>query len=125
MSRVVLSLGSNHGERSDQLVKAIKWLGEILNNINVSNIYETPCAMHQGRPYLNCVISGESTLPIQRLDLLLKEYEIKNGRTKECREAGEVPIDIDIVLADNKILKDWDFRQNFFKIGYNEIYSNI
>ena len=125
MMRVILSLGSNHGERSEQLEKAIDWLGGILYNINVSKIYETPCALKQGLPYLNCVVGCEADIPIENLDHLLKEYENQNGRTKECRESGKVPIDIDIVMADNKVLKEWDFRQNFFKIGYLDITSNI
>jgi 2-amino-4-hydroxy-6-hydroxymethyldihydropteridine diphosphokinase len=34
---------------------------------------------------------------------------------------GNVPIDIDIVLWNGDIIKENDFKQSYFQIGWNEI----
>ena len=70
---------------------------------------------------MNAVVSGKFEGTPDELDLILKNYEKEEGRDKQCRERGEVPIDIDIVIAEEAIIKEWDFRQKFFQIGFSEI----
>lgn len=125
MTRVVLSLGSNCGDRKKQLDDSINWLKAYLKDIEVSDIYETPCALHSGSSYFNCVLRGDLDLNLKKFDENIKEFERVSGRDNDCRNRGDVPIDIDIVIANDEILKEWDFRQNFFKIGFNMINSNI
>lgn len=121
MPTVVISIGSNYGDKESQVKKAIEWLKGFLQEFKVSDIYTTPCAMHQGQDYLNAVVTGKSGLDIELLNTELKDYERAAGRDDECRRKGRVPIDIDIVMSDGKILKEWDFRQQFFKKGYQQL----
>lgn len=102
-------------------MEAIYWIKTILNQTKCSEIYETPCALQQGKPYLNAVVKGFYQGTGQELEEILKDKEREMGRTSKCREKGEVPIDIDIVILDGDIAKAWDYRQKFFQIGYSQI----
>lgn len=86
-----------------------------------SSIYETPCALESGKQYMNAVISGFYQGDGIELGDILKEKEHEMGRTSECRGKGLVPIDLDIVVMNGDIVKPWDYRQKFFRIGYDEI----
>ena len=121
MISVVLGIGSNCGDRRESVEKAVKWLETVLMQTKVSEIYETPCANQGKRPYMNAVMSGYFSGDAFRLDDLLKEHERAMGRNAECREKGDVPVDIDIVICDGTIFKEWDYRQKFFRIGYDQI----
>ena len=121
MVSVVLSLGSNCGNRQSQIEGALDWLKETLMQTEASSIYETPCAMKAGRPYLNAVVKGFFSGTGEELEDLLKEKEKEMGRTSKCRERGDVPIDIDIVVMNGGIVREWDFRQKFFQQGYSEL----
>lgn len=123
MAEVVLSLGSNCGNRRDSVEKALKWLESVLEVKKASSVYETPCARREGPNYMNGVVKGFFSGSSEELDSLLKNYERIRGRNEECRKRGDVPLDIDIVIADGTILKEWDFSQKFFQIGFREINS--
>lgn len=119
--KVVLSLGSNHGDRYANIEEAITWCAGKLNGIKVSSIYETPEIHGIGDPYLNAVVIGESCLSFEELTAATKEFERTHGRDAEARHRGEVPIDIDIVIWDEAIIRPLDFSRQFFQIGYLEI----
>lgn len=121
MISVTISIGSNCGDRKGSVVKAIQWLETILMQIRCSEVYETPCALHEGKPYINAVMEGFFSGDAFQLNDLLKEKEREMGRSEKCREKGDVPIDIDIVICDNVVYKPWDYRQKFFNIGYSQI----
>ena len=121
MIEVVLSLGSNCGDKLTNIYTALNWLSGLLENIVSSTIYETPCARMSDCTYMNAVVRGLYRHDTRQLDILLKQYEIEAGRTAERREKGEVPVDLDIVIADGEIIKEWDFRQKFFKTGYDQL----
>ena len=121
MISVVLSVGSNCGDRVSLVTEALAWLKNILIQPESSDIYETPCAKIKGRPYINAVIKGFYQGDGFQLQEMLKEKEHEMGRNAQCKEKGEVPIDIDIVVMDGEIIKEWDYRQKFFSIGYSQL----
>ena len=121
MVSVVISIGANCGDRSALVSHAISWLESILTQTKCSDIYETPCALQQGSPYLNAVIEGFYQGTGIQLEEMLKDKEFEMGRSQHCREKGEVPIDLDIVILNGDIAKTWDYRQKFFQIGYSQI----
>lgn len=125
MVKVVISIGSNCGDREALVEEAISWLKKLLVQSKCSSIYETPCAKNTDKPYMNAVVSGfyqgEGIDIKDTLESLMKEKEHQMGRTAECREKGQVPIDMDLVLLNGDVIKDWDYRQKFFQIGYQEI----
>ena len=121
MTNVVISIGANCGNRHSSVSWAVEWLGRLLGDFRQSEIYETPCALKEGRPYMNAVVKGIFQGIGYDLEEKLKEKEKEMGRNSECRQRGEVPIDIDIVVCDGAIWKPWDFRQRFFTIGYSQL----
>ena len=121
MISVVIGIGSNCGDRNQSVSRSIAWLETLLMQTKCSRIYETPCALKIGKPYMNAVVKGYFNGDAFQLNDLLKEKEHERGRNAECREKGDVPVDMDIVICDNQIYKPWDFRQKFFRIGYEEI----
>lgn len=122
MVSVVISIGSNYGDRIANVSEAMKWLSkEILVESRSSDIYETPCALDEGHDYMNGVVAGFYQGTGFSLEETLKEKEHLMGRTSELRKQKLVPIDLDIVICDGEILKEWDYRQKFFKIGYEQI----
>ena len=125
----ILGIGSNCGQRSDAVRKAIAFLTQLLDSSQASHIYDSE-AINKGNcesikettsPYANAVASGWSELTTAQLDAILKEYETANGRDSEARALRRVPIDIDIVVCDETILRPWDYAQSFFKTGLRAI----
>lgn len=123
MVSVVISLGSNCGDRMSLVSESIVWLKGVLMQVRCSDIYETPCAKESGKPYMNAVLSGFYQGDGLQLEDILKTKEHEMGRTSECRGRGDVPIDMDVVILNDEIIKEWDYRQRFFRIGYSQIIS--
>ncbi len=103
---VILGLGSNLGNRAVHLKRAVSRLsrgsGAVLNGARLSRIYESPAVTPPGAPaawdlpYLNCALSGETTLDPDALLSHVKEIERSLGRQDRERWAPRV-IDIDIL----------------------------
>ncbi len=119
---VYLGLGSNLGQREENLVEAIRLLGanlahtalpsanpevasaanfdEILT-LRVSSIYETAPWGYDDQPdFLNCVLQARSSLSPVRLLERVKAVEEEMGRQPSTRY-GPRPIDMDILLYDD------------------------
>ncbi len=119
---VVMGLGSNHGDRATALSHASHLLSTVLSEYRCSAFYETPAiGTHAYGTYLNAVAIGQTTMAAADLDAKLKSLELAAGRDAAARERGEVPLDIDIVIYDSRILRPRDFSQSFFRIGYNQL----
>lgn len=116
-----MSVGSNCGDRRKNVERALSWLRSILMQTEVSGIYETPCALKRGKPYLNAVVKGFYEGSGIQLDDILKEKEREIGRHRDCELKGDVLIDMDIVVCNREVYKEWDFAQKFFQIGYSQL----
>lgn len=116
-NKVVICIGGNLEPRISNVAAARDWLLTVLKDPHVSDIYETPEIHGIGRPYMNMVISGTTDLDIDSLNMMCKDFEIKSGRDAEARSRGDVPVDIDIVRCNDRILRPEDYRQQFFRIG--------
>ena len=102
-----LSLGSNMGDRKENIQKAIEALcssGKV-KLTNFSSIYETdPVGYTDQDPFLNMVIEVATTLsPWDLLNLCL-EVERELGRKRIIRW-GPRTIDLDILLYNNENIK--------------------
>ena len=110
MSLVFLSLGSNLGDRKENLMTAISKIEESIGNvISISRIYETePWGYQSLNPFLNMAISLEAIL--QPFDLLayVKKIEIEMGRDSTSNGYSDRPIDIDIIFYDDLVLESKD-----------------
>tara|TARA_A100001388_G_scaffold164116_1_gene122540 strand:- start:1237 stop:1611 length:375 start_codon:yes stop_codon:yes gene_type:complete len=92
-----LSIGSNI-EATKNIDSAIKELGLILSNINKSSTYQTKAVGFEGDDFLNLVVSGDSSLNFDELNLKLKRIEDLSGRNRNAPKFSARTLDIDIVL---------------------------
>lgn len=111
---VILGLGSNLGDRLENLRKALNAIKKISGFTlqQVSPVYLSDALMPDNAPadwdipYLNLSLHGETTL--QPLELLkeLKNIEWSIGRKPEARHWGPRIIDIDILAWDDLIIQN-------------------
>jgi len=106
---VYLGLGSNLGEREENLCQALTLLSPKVNLEEVSSIYETePVPIlyrDKEQPlFLNLVCRIITDLPPEELFHLAKEIETNIGRVSSFPNAPRI-IDIDILFYDTKIME--------------------
>lgn len=107
MAKVYLSLGSNLGNKEQNLMNAIATVGSEVGIVRrVSCFYNSePMGFISSNKFLNAVILLVTELsPIQLL-IKIQEVEAKLGRTQKSTE-GYVDriIDIDILLYDKELV---------------------
>ena len=105
MEKIVhLSLGSNVGEREENLRTAIAKLAALGELVAVSSFYETEPMEVANQPwFLNCAVSLKTKLmPRQFLSRMLK-IEQEMGRHRSLPK-GPRTIDIDILLFGNSVI---------------------
>lgn len=127
--RFILSIGTNQPPREERLRNAVAWLSGVSEMCYVSTPYITaPIGRDAGiesKHYLNAVavVEMEDYYDSGRLDEMLKAYEAGAGRTDEARRENRVPIDIDIVVCADRVMRAKDFSRYFFRQGYEELIS--
>jgi len=101
-----LCLGSNLGEREENLRQALTSLSLQVNLDEVSSIYETEPVGYKEQPlFLNLVCRITTNLPPEELLHFAKEIETRMGRVPSKQINSPRPIDIDILFYDNKIME--------------------
>ncbi|MDI9878119.1 2-amino-4-hydroxy-6-hydroxymethyldihydropteridine diphosphokinase [Flectobacillus longus] len=108
LQTLFLSLGSNLGNREENLNQAIQLIRQnISTNLSISNIYETePWGNLNQAGFLNLIlkIENSSLLPHEVLEKIQK-IEIELGRVR-VEKWGERCIDIDIIYHNDLVLDD-------------------
>lgn len=105
MAQVHLSLGSNLGDRADNIRRALTLLAPAVVMQKISRVYESEPMYLADQPlFYNVALKGTTTLT--PLDLLrkLKSIEQGLGRTEPVRNAPR-EIDIDILFYDDLVLE--------------------
>jgi 2-amino-4-hydroxy-6-hydroxymethyldihydropteridine diphosphokinase len=110
MPTVYLSLGSNLGDRAQNLRQALQRLEERgVHLMMLSSVYETVPVGETAEPvplYLNCVARAETDLSPEALLEVTQAVEQAGGRTPTFRWGPRV-IDIDLLLYDG-VTRDSD-----------------
>ena len=105
MPTVFISLGSNLGQREENLATARQLLASQVRLLKASALYETAPWGYADQPaFLNQVLHGETTLQPSQLLRLFKHIERKLGREKTFHYGPRV-IDIDILFYNDLILQ--------------------
>lgn len=106
MKEVFLLLGTNLGNRLENLVKTISKIDSSIGNVmKFSSIYETSAWGLEDQPdFLNMVIQIRTKLIPEDLLFSVKELESDIGRNKTVKW-GPREIDIDILYYEDLILK--------------------
>jgi len=106
MNEIFLQLGSNVGDRSNNLLQALTFISEKIGEVvKVSKLYESsPWRVDNQRDFLNQVIYIRSKLdPFEVLNIAL-EIEREMGRVR-VEKWGERKIDIDILFFNDEIIE--------------------
>ena len=102
---VYLGLGSNLGDRQDNLDRALDFLSQRLRVEKVSSVYDTEPVGNIEQPrFLNLVCQVYTRLAPRELLALAKGIESKLGRVSGKRNAPR-PIDIDILFYDDQVIE--------------------
>ena len=102
---VYLGLGSNMGNRQDNLDRALDFLSQRLRIEKVSSVYDTEPVGNINQPrFLNLVCQVYTRLAPRELLTLAKGIEKKLGRTLD-RPGVPRPIDIDILFYADQVIK--------------------
>jgi 2-amino-4-hydroxy-6-hydroxymethyldihydropteridine diphosphokinase len=99
MTRIYLALGSNIGDREQNLREAIRLLSASgIAITRLSSIYETEPVDYLDQPwFLNAVLEAQTTLPAAQLLATLRKIESEMG-SKKAFAKGPRLIDLDILL---------------------------
>lgn len=106
---VILGLGSNVGDRKATFVAAINALCDVMGNIRLSSIHETPALLPDNAPaewdipFLNMAVCGTCQLSPHELFVRIKAIELQLGR-KDRGRWGPREIDIDILAIDDVVV---------------------
>lgn len=106
--KVYLSLGSNMGDKRENLLEAIKRVGELENTevVKSSTILETePFGYIEQDNFLNACLEVKTLLTPQEFLSSILKIELDMGRVREIKWGPRV-IDIDILFYDNEIIQE-------------------
>ena len=134
MSRAYVALGSNLGDREENLCTALKHLQENgVEVIKTSTFIETePYGVTDQPGFVNAVCQVETELaPLELLRLLLK-IEQEMGRVR-LRRWGERNIDLDLLLYEDAVLESEELtlphpdmqNRDFVLIPFAEIAGEV
>jgi 2-amino-4-hydroxy-6-hydroxymethyldihydropteridine diphosphokinase len=100
-----LSLGSNVGDRENNLRDAIARLAGAGTIVAASSFYETePVEFTRQARFLNCIVALETTATPDQLMAALLAIEQQMGR-RRSQKKGPRTIDIDIVLFGDRVVE--------------------
>lgn len=137
--QVYLGLGSNLGDREENIRKAISLIDERVGKVlRQSSLIETdPWGFESSNRFLNAVILCETTLTPRQVLKATQKIERELGRKKKLIANGQQPranykdrpIDIDILLYDDLTVDEPDLKiphplmheRDFVMIPLNEI----
>jgi 2-amino-4-hydroxy-6-hydroxymethyldihydropteridine diphosphokinase len=98
---VYIGLGSNLGDRVDNLRDAVHRLGSLIRITQVSQLYvAAPLGYVRDDAYINAVLHGATTMTPMDLLGMLQSIEVAMGRRPGV-QFGPRPIDLDILFYDS------------------------
>ena len=114
MHKIYLGLGSNLGNRKENLAYAIRFIGERVGKVlRVSSFIETePWGFESENTFVNAVILCETDLTPRQLLGATQKIEREMGRQKKSTDGGysDRCIDIDILLYDELRVDEPDLQ---------------
>ncbi len=106
MKTAYIALGSNLGDRIENLKRSLKLLNEEhgISVLSVSPVYETaPVGGPEQGPFLNACAALETDLPPENLLLQMLNIENLMGRARE-EKWGPRLIDLDLLVYESEII---------------------
>lgn len=106
MARAWLGLGSNAGDKRENLRKALQWMETECRLPRISSLYSTEPVGYKNQDwFLNCAVEIEVEKKPRELLSFLQSVEKRLGRTRTQKNRPRV-IDIDILFYDNRTVNE-------------------
>lgn len=105
MSRAVVALGANLGDRAATLRGAMAALSELGDVVAQSSLYETAPVGPPQPAYLNAVALVDTALPAREVLDRLLDIERRFGRQRRLRW-GPRTLDLDLIACDDIVLAE-------------------
>ncbi|NIJ46221.1 2-amino-4-hydroxy-6-hydroxymethyldihydropteridine diphosphokinase [Wenyingzhuangia heitensis] len=135
MNTALLSLGTNLGNKLENLNLAIQQISELGKVNQISSVYQTPPWGFKSDDFYNIAINLQTELDAESLINKLLYIETKLGRTRNNATKGYQarPLDIDIIFYNTDIINTKTLTvphprmqdRNFVLIPIIEIISNF
>lgn len=105
-NKIFLGLGTNLGDREDNLEKAVELICKSVGRISaVSSVYESePWGFQCENKFLNMVIKAETGIKPEELLEIVMQAEAVMGRIRTGDHYSSRIIDIDILLYNSRII---------------------
>ena len=71
--------------------------------------------------YLNQAARFQTDMCREEVELLLKQIETDNGRTPEDKQRGSVPLDIDLLVFDENIIRPNDLKKEYVQLALSSL----
>lgn len=114
-NRVIIGLGSNK-EREVNIALANNLLRDYFKLIFFSDsVYTDPIGEIQNGLFLNQVAIAYTPECPEEINKAFKQMESRLGRTPESKGRGDIPIDIDLLRWNDRILKPDDLQREYVK----------
>lgn len=102
--KVILSLGSNLGNRQENIQQCILFIHQRIGLVlRVSSLYETPSWGFDSAPFYNCTLLVHSSFSAEKILRKIASIEREMGRTRKNSPTYEARIiDIDIIAIEDQ-----------------------
>lgn len=115
LNRVIISLGSNRNSEAN-IALADDLLCNYFISVYFSDIvYTEPIGEIQNGLFLNQVAIAYTPECPEEINKAFKQMESRLGRTPESKGRGDIPIDIDLLRWNDRILKPDDLQREYVK----------
>ncbi len=105
MTRGYISIGSNIDKDKNILV-SLQTLENLFGELIISSIYESEPVGFSGDTFYNVVVGFDSELDVKTVAKLLRDIELDQGRTRDCKKFSARTLDLDLILYGDLILSD-------------------
>ena len=109
MSRAFIGIGANEGDRLANISQAVRAMGALpgVRLVQLATIIETdPVGGLPQGPYLNSVVELDTAMRPHELLAALQGIERQLGRVPSAERWAPRPIDLDILLYDDRLMQD-------------------
>ncbi len=118
MTKIHINIGSNI-DRNMQITRALKSLHLIFSNITLSCVYESQAVGFDGDNFYNIGVNAHTTKTISEVQTMLYKIENKQGRSKKMAKFSARIIDLDLILYDDVVDKDYNLpRDEILKYAF-------
>ena len=121
----ILLLGSNVPDRESRLEAAVDSLSDVSVITARSQIYVSPDRSGLGEPYANIVMQCDTQMDIDGFREFSAQVETRLGRTPQSKSEGVMPVDIDLVKWNGRVVSPGDYESQQYRHCMQSMSENI